>query len=532
MQSSGPINLAEALGIIRRRALLIVLCTLLVAAAAYGFSKSQTKEYTATASLVFSDNPLSEQIVGLPPSTTTNLLAQHASNVALVSLGDTAARTARQLGNGLTESEVRDGLAISGAGESNVVAVSSTATSALLAARIATTYSREFVKQQRKANDRFFESALALVNRQIEELPVNRQFSPAAIALQNRAQSLRLLKELRYGNVSVAQKAPVPLEPSAPKTSRNTVIGGLLGLLLGLGLAFVLERFRRERRIMSIEDLEETYRLPLLGSVPESVARARAARQNGQGGVEMTPAETEAFSLIRARMRLSKPELRTVLVTSATRGDGRTTVARCLAEAAAGMSSRVLLLEADLRNPTLAWQMGIQPELGLQGVLAGATPVYEAIRSVQLEGPFGGRAAGRTLDVLACGSTLPSNPGQLLESPAMDAVLDHVKSTYDLVVIDAPPVTAVSDAFSLLHRVDGVMVVGWIGRSPRDLAEQLHETLEGSGAVQVGVIANGASSAPRGSDAYPHEDGSFKPMPAAPPVEDSRPGAPVPTPKP
>ena len=156
--------------------------------------------------------------------------------------------------------------------------------------------------------------------------------------------------------------------------------------------------------------------------------------------------------------------------------------------------------------------MGIEPGLGFQGVLAGAVTVPEVIRSIQLEGPFGNRSADLTLDVLACGGTLPVNPGQLVDSPAMEAVLDHLKATYDLIVIDAPPVTAVSDAFSLLRRADGVAIVSWIGRSPRNLAESLLGVLESSGVSKLGVIANGAATGPR-AGAYAAAD--LTPAPAA-----------------
>jgi capsular exopolysaccharide synthesis family protein len=534
-QRSEALNLRQALGILRRRAPLILLCVAVVAGAAFAFSKHQTKEYTATASLVFDSNPLSQQIAGLIPSSTTNQFVQQASNIELVGLGDAAAKTAKQLGNGLTEREVRKSISVEGQGESNVVAVSATSTSPVLAAKIASIYTREFVKDQQGANDKFFESALTLVNRELAELPPTQRFGPAAVALQNRAQTLRLLKALQTGNVYVAQRAVAPDSPSSPRTLKNTIVGGVLGLLLGLGLAFVLERFYRDRRIMEPEDLEASYDLPLLGTIPESTILARSMRGNGHEPMTLSPLEAEAFNLIRARLRFSgaNRDLRTILVASAARGEGRTTISRHLAEAAAAMGSRALLLEADLRNPTLAPQLDLQAGPGLSEVLIGNVPADKAIQSVDVAPQPSYQAIPRTLDVLTCGAMLPANPGQLIESHSMEALLGHLRSTYDLIVIDTPPITAVSDAFSLLTKVDGVVIVSWIGRTPRNLAEQLHSILRDSRASQLGIVVNGLRASSPRSGVYPNGNGgpsSGSPTPPdTPPEDSSRSSRPIPT---
>jgi receptor protein-tyrosine kinase len=114
---------------------------------------------------------------------------------------------------------------------------------------------------------------------------------------------------------------------------------------------------------------------------------------------------------------------------------------------------------------------------------------------------------------------LPPNPGELIESHAMEALLEQVKRTYDLVVIDTPPLTAVSDAFPLLSRVDGVLIVGRVGRNRRDVAERLHETLTGAGAPLLGVVANGFKAARFGSYGYSYSY-DYAASSAAPSVPD------------
>ena len=256
--------------------------------------------------------------------------------------------------------------------------------------------------------------------------------------------------------------------------------------------------------------------------VPESKALSRSPQRDGDAGAVLPSGEAEAFHLIRAHLRYFNVDrqLRALMVASAAPGDGKTTIARHLASAAARMGSRVLLMEVDLRRPTLAQQLNVPSGPGLSDVLIGAVPLSEATQSIALGAPSADGAQGRSFDVLVSGAVLPPNPGELIESHAMQALLDKAKAMYDLVVIDTPPLTAVSDAFPLLSKVDGVIIVGRVGRNRRDIAERLHETLTGAGAPLLGVVANGVKASGPGSYAYAYDyaqAGSTKRPPSSPP---------------
>jgi len=192
-------------------------------------------------------------------------------------------------------------------------------------------------------------------------------------------------------------------------------------------------------------------------------------------------------------------EVRSLLVVSAAPGDGKTTIARNLAQASQEMGSRTLLLEADLRRPTIATHYHVDSAPGLSELLVGAVGVEGAIRSIPIATRVNGSTTKVSLDLLGAGHP-PPNPAELLESRAMADLIVWAAEHYELVVIDTPPVAVVSDAIPLLRKVDGVVVVSQLGKNTRDAASLLRERLVGVNAPLLGVIANGVKT--KGRDGY------------------------------
>src|SRR2546430_2952997 len=185
-------SLEYLLSTVRRRAGWVALCTVLVAGAAFGFSKPQAKKYTATAVLVFESNQRGQQIAGLSgASSSESQQAQTSTNLRLLQLGDVAAKTARALrplGYRLTPGEVSAALSVGAQGESNLVNLSATATSPVLTEKIANTYAKLFVAEQQSRNRAYYAAALKLVKKKLAALSARDRASAVGLELQSRAQ--------------------------------------------------------------------------------------------------------------------------------------------------------------------------------------------------------------------------------------------------------------------------------------------------------------------------------------------------------
>lgn len=483
-QNSPNLDIAKLSRAVRRRGPIVLLCAVVAAAAAYGFAKTQRKQYTATATVLYQSQELQQQAAGLPVVQVSNPQTETDTTLKLVTLPQVVDATAAALG--MRNSEIQNQVNVSQVGDTKLLAVDATADSPDQAARIANTYARQAIAYYEQSGRAYFASALNAVNSQFRSLSPAQQRGPQGADLKSRAASLQVLAQLQGSTLQLAQPATAPTAPSSPKTKVDVVVGGFLGLLLGLALAFGLERF--DRRVREPSDLEEVYRLPLVGVVPESPA----LRNQGAGGLEkpaLPAREAEVFALLRAHIRYFNVDrrLRVIVVVSAAPQDGKSTVARNLALASASAGDRVLLLEADLRRPSAATVLGLSPGPGLAAVLLDGVPLDQAAQTVEVT--VGHHAV--SVDVLVAGGILPPNPAQVTESHAMEALLDHARSTYDLVVVDTPPLSVLSDAFPLLRIADGVVIVSRLDRNNRDVAGRLRATLETSGAPMIGVVANG-----------------------------------------
>ena len=465
--------------------MLIVGCMTLLGGLALGMALSQPKQYTASASLLFRDPAFDQKLFGSTfLSGSKDPDREAATNLTLVGMKQVADRTAARSDVALTSKQVRDAVKVEPDGRSDVVAVRATLPDPFAAATVANAFATEFINNRRESDQRTIFNAQRLVQKQIADLNTQSVASSAqAGSLRDRAEQLSVLGSLQTGNAELVQRAEASNDPSAPRPKRNTAIGLLFGGLLGIGLAFLRDKL--DRRLRTVESLAAAFRRPVLARVPLTTTF--------HGGL---PAQRsmadEAFSTLWTNLRYFNVTrgIHSVLVTSPTSGDGKSTVALNLAAAAARSGSRVLLIETDLRRPSLARVTGTATRPGgLTQVLAGVVPFERAVFKFPVTVSTDGHGPERSIDILFAGP-IPPNPAEMLDSDGMRQLLQGAHEHYDLVVLDTPPLLVVPDAVPLLRQVSAVLAVGRLAATTRDAVAELESKLAILEAPLVGVVAN------------------------------------------
>jgi polysaccharide biosynthesis transport protein len=302
--------------------------------------------------------------------------------------------------------------------------------------------------------------------------------------INQRHKEINLTGMLRANNVRILDRATPPRFPVSPILTFNLGLATLLGLLLGLLLAFVVESL--DNTVKTPEAAEALVGAPLLGVIPMlSQARqhllADAPERDMAVFKDPTSLAAEACRSIRTNLMFisAQKEFSLFSVTSPGPQDGKTTVAINLAVTMAQAGGRVLLIDTDMRKPRIHKSFGMKSDKGISSVMAGDLLLTDAITKSEVP----------NLDVLPCGP-MPPNPAELLHTERFRQILAQCRSTYDRVVLDSPPIAPVTDPAIIGSVTDGVVLVLRAGHTTREAAQFARRQLGDAGARILGLVIN------------------------------------------
>lgn len=380
--------------------------------------------------------------------------------------------------------------------------------------------------QELEARDRSLAIAEAEVTKKVQEYPaVVRRYSDLDRELKVATDSLKQFLEKRETLQLDASQREIPWEIIAPpelprdkanqlipasakQTKRHLGIAAVLSLLLGIGIGFVVEILHTV--FHNPDEIKSATRLRLLGvipfakelkkldkkakkSLPESGQASSQALSPLRGQVrdEQTASFFEAFRSLYTNIRLlsARKPIHSLVIGSALAGDGKSSVAIHLAQTAAAIGQRVLLVDADLRRPQLHTRLGLPNTQGLTDVITTDLSLNDAIQRCPLAGSSAGENASENLFVMTAGQATPDSI-KLLSSDKMQYLMEQFQAFFDLVIYDTPPLLGLADGNILAANTDGIVLVVGLEKTDRALLTKSLDGLKISGASILGVVAN------------------------------------------
>jgi succinoglycan biosynthesis transport protein ExoP len=507
-----PATLAEYLAILRRRKWIVITLPVVAALVAYLLSTTQSPSYKATAQVWFDLSNAATAITGTANPAgfdPTRYLTTQATIAGSPRLADRVAVAAAA--NGTTPNGFQGQSSASPQTDADLLDLSVSARNANYAVSLANIYAEQFTRFKAQLDRAAIADALRPIEEQIKKLKAQRATdTPRYDALVQKKLDLDTEGGLVANNARVLQPANGATKVR-PQPKRNAILGGLLGLVLGIGLAFVAETL--DKRVRTEKEVEQALGIPLLGRVPRPSRRLQKANELVMLA-EPTSVHAQTFRRLRTSLEFVNFErgARTIMVTSALPREGKSTTVANLAVALARAGRRVAIADLDLRRPFLHSFFDTGGDHGFTDVVVDRVKLDRALRPVALPGAghlataesangrphmtpgsaTNGRAdVGCVLNVLPAGS-LPPAPDEFLESERVSTVLEDLSERFDLVLVDAPPLLAVGDVMTLSTKVDAIVVVTRLGIHRRQL-EEFARQLQKCRAPALGFVLTGAS---------------------------------------
>lgn len=494
-------SLREYLWVARRRKWVILAAVVVVPLAAVFFSLQQERIHEASAEVLLSRQNLAASLTGTQDPNAglqADRVAQTHADVAGAPV--VARRTLEAAGVGdRTPDELIEASSVVPRQNSDVLELRVRDPSPALASRLATEYARQFIRYRRELDTSAYVRARKEVGSRLRALEADGDRRSALYtSLAEKEQQLRTMEALQTSNAFLLRSADLA-EQVQPNPLRNGVIGLLLGLVLGIALASFREAL--DTRVRSAREIGAALGLPLLARLPPPPSKLR--RQNGLVMLaDPASAQAEAYRMLRAKLEFANIErgAQMVMVTSAVEGEGKSTTAANLALAFARGGRKVLLLDLDLRRPSLDRLFGLEGAPGLTDVALGHIGLEQAVARIAVSPPGrespltngnGGRSIAAMLEVVPLGA-IPPDPGEFALGDRLPLLLESLRARADLVLVDSPPLLRVGDALALGALVDALVVVTRLHVVRREMLGDLVRALESSPAAKLGFVVTGA----------------------------------------
>lgn len=523
--NDGPkyVSLRDYLRVVRAHRIALVVVTLLFGGAAYLLSVREPKVYEAEAALSFLPPTKDASLVGTPVDTTQTPQERAAVNAEAARRPNVGKEVKSRIKTKLTAGEITSSVSSQVETRTNLVVIRVRTRSAPLAATLANAYARVVAENARRASRQQLGRAVASLRRGLKARNTRGNSTAAIIARSNIEQQISRLEALKSFSqpVEVVRTAAVPSQPVSPRPLRNTLLSLLLGLTVGVLLAF--GRDALDRRVRNAKQISEELDLPVLGHVNAKAMGHAGLATAGRG--PLRPEEMEAFRILRMNLEFIDVDRKvtSILVTSPLPEEGKSTVAASLAFATAISGRRALLVECDMRRPSLAARLGLDDVPGLSDYLVGHASKEDVMKPLSLPEPGSMNGGGPVSPIgadtapLVCvtAGTIGPRPAEMLGSQRFREFLEEAEKSFDVVLLDSPPLLSVVDARELIPCVDAVLLCIRASRTTRDQAGAGKEAIEHFPARPTGIVVTGLR---RGegpdygeySDAYAYDRGRMK----------------------
>jgi Mrp family chromosome partitioning ATPase/capsular polysaccharide biosynthesis protein len=500
--NEGPkyVSLRDYLRVVRAHRVLIVLIALLFGGVAYALSHREANRYEAEAALSFLPPTRDASLIGTPADASQTPQERAAVNAEAVHAPDVAPKVKRQLKKTkLTAPQIAGSVSARVESRTNLVVITANSGSAKLAADIANAYARVISKKATDAARGQIQRAVASLTRSLKKKSAKGTSPAALISRSNVEQQISRLEALQSFSrpVQIVRSATVPGSPVSPRPVRNGLLGLLVGLTIGLLIAFLRDAL--DRRVRNAQDISEQLDAPVLGHV-NARALGRAGFAGGGRG-PLRAEEMEAFRILRMNLEFLDVDrkMRSILVTSPLPEEGKSTVAASLAWASAVAGKRTLLIECDMRRSSLAKRLELAESPGLSDLLAGKASRDEVMRPIRVLGEAstnGGdpgddpAAQSPKLVCLPAGTPAP-RPAEMLGSQRFKDFFREAVEEFDLVVVDSPPLLSVVDARELIPCVDAVLLCIRASRTTSDQAAAGKDAVDRFPNRSLGIVVTG-----------------------------------------